>query len=183
MAGGDDDDYYAILGLERTVTADELRAAWRQLALAWHPDRRGADATFIFQRLSAIYAVLSDPEARAAYDRWAHPDTPSPAPPRTRAPGVMLSRLCAPLAALLARGVARRVADDLVELFLEPDEAATGGLITIAMRVPVRGGGDDLFAAWLAVRPGVASDTVLTPSAWLPDMLHPVYFRVRLPDG
>jgi hypothetical protein len=38
---------------------------------------------------------------------------------------------------------------------------------------------EELFSAWLAVPPGVADGTVLTPSAWLPGMLHRVYVRVR----
>ncbi len=175
-----DDDYYALLGVEPTVTDDELRRVWRELALKWHPDRAGTDTTFIFQRLSAIYAVLSDPDARAAYDRWRNPD--APAPLRGRAPGVMLARLCAPLNALLARGVAQHAGEGMIDLFVAPEEADEGGMITIAMRVPVRGGGEEVFAAWLAVRPGVVDGTILTPSAWLPNMERPVYFRVRRRD-
>ena len=71
-------------------------------------------------------------------------------------------------------------------------------MVTISMRVPIRcpacaadaeascagcGGiapSEELFSAWLAVRPGVADGTVLTPSALLPGMVRPVSFRVRL---
>jgi curved DNA-binding protein CbpA len=176
-----DDDYYELLGVESTATDEELRRVWRQVALKWHPDRAGTDTTFIFQRLSAIYAVLSDPEARAAYDRWRTP-AQAPSMPRARAPGVLLARLCAPLKSLLARGVAQHAAEGMIDLFLDSTEAAAGGMITISMRVPVRGGGDEVFAAWLAVRPGVVEGTILTPSAWLPNMERPVYFRVRRCD-
>jgi hypothetical protein len=113
-----------------------------------------------------------------------------------RAPGVMLSRLTGSLNGLLARGVARYGADDAIELLLDRDEAATGGMVTISMRVPVRcpacagrGAGcarcgdtgeiEELFAAWLAVRPGLADGAELTPSATLPGMLRPVRFRAR----
>jgi hypothetical protein len=121
---------------------------------------------------------------------------PSPPLPARRAPGVLIHRLCGPLAALLARDVARIVADDLIELDLEPDEVREGGMVTISMWVPVPCPGcanedgdcarcgnkrsvDDLFAAWLAVRPGVADGTLLKPSALLPGM-KPIAFRVRV---
>jgi curved DNA-binding protein CbpA len=63
------DDYYELLGVDSAITATELRRAWRRLALRWHPDRAGPEATATFQKLAAAYAVLSDPVARAAYDR------------------------------------------------------------------------------------------------------------------
>ena len=119
--------------------------------------------------------------------------------PIRRAPGVMMARLSTNLNTLLARGIASYAEDDVIDLMLEPDEAAEGGMITIPMHVVVRctscgakgcgrcsgrGSVEDLFAAWLAVRPGVSDGTILTPSAWLPGMLHKVYFRVRLaPPG
>lgn len=188
MSSDASDDYYALLGIEPHSDDTELRRAWRRLAMRWHPDRAGADATFVFQKLLAAYNVLSDPDARAAYDRKRRivrpppPSEPPPPPPRRRAPGVMIRRLCGPLNALLARGVARQPSDDLVELFLDPQEIAEGGMITISMRVMVHSPGaaqpvEDLFAAWLAVPPDVADGTVLKPSALLPGM-RPVSFRV-----
>jgi hypothetical protein len=122
--------------------------------------------------------------------------------PGQRAPGVLLTRISGPLNSLLLRGVAREAEGDKIDLFIDAEEAAAGGMVTIAMRVPVRctwcGGGepavacercagtgahDDLFSAWLAIRPGVADGTILTPSAWLPGMVRRVYFRVRLGDA
>ena len=122
-------------------------------------------------------------------------------PSSTRgAPGVLLGRLSGPLSALLARGIARRADGDVIELSLNAEEAAGGGMVTISMRVPVhcpackanagascaRCGTsrtvDEPFSAWLAVRPGVADGTVLIPSAVLSEMVRPVSFRVRL-DG
>jgi molecular chaperone DnaJ len=64
-----DDDYYALLGVHAGADSKELRRAWRKLALQWHPDRAGEHATATFQKLSTAYAVLSDPLARAAYNR------------------------------------------------------------------------------------------------------------------
>ena len=64
-------DYYAELGVPRTATADEIKQAFRKLALKHHPDRNPGDATAEerFKRIGEAYNVLSDPKARAAYDR------------------------------------------------------------------------------------------------------------------
>jgi curved DNA-binding protein CbpA len=137
------DDYYALLGITVQAGHAEVRRAWRRLALQWHPDRAGPDATPMFQRISVAYSVLSDPDARAAYDRWLDATLPKPPPKRAdpepplgpRAPGIMLDRLRGPLNSLLMRGVARWAEDDIIELMLEPDEAAQGGMIQISMRV------------------------------------------------
>src|SRR4051812_30080374 len=63
------DDYYALLEVQAGADGEALRLAWRRLAARWHPDRAGTAATARFQQLSAAYTVLSDPIARAAYDR------------------------------------------------------------------------------------------------------------------
>src|SRR6476646_6392997 len=116
-------DYYALLGVDAEVDTAELLRAWRQLALRWHPDRAGPGATATFQKLLEAYTVLSDPVARAAYDRrrgarrLGEPPNPTPAATRS-APAVMLGRLSGPLNSLLACGVARRAEGDVIELFL-----------------------------------------------------------------
>jgi curved DNA-binding protein CbpA len=170
------DDYYGLLGVDPRASDAEVRRAWRRLALRWHPDRAGASATHIFQKLSAAYAALGDPASRAAYDRRRDG-------PPARAPSVLLQRLSSPLNALLACGLARRADDGLIELYPNDEEAASGGIATISMRVPVRraGGGvvEELFAAWLTLPPGVADGAVLAPSVDLPGMIEPVRFRVR----
>ena len=180
-------DYYAILGISVDADVAEVRRAWRRLALEWHPDRAGPEATATFQRMRAAYEVLCDPRARAAYDRRrgvrrSPPPEPAAEPVRRRAPGVMLQRLSGPLQGLLARGIARYAEDDVIELLLDAEEAREGGMVTISMRVLVQGAGgvaDELFSAWLAVPPGVADGAVLTPSA-TPGGMQPVWFRVRL---
>jgi curved DNA-binding protein CbpA len=175
------DDYYVLLGVNANAAHAELRRAWRRLALQWHPDRAGSGATSTFQKIQAAYAVLSDPMSRAAYDR--RRSVPARAP-RRPAPAVMLHRLSGPLAGLLACGIAVRTGNDIIELFVNPDEASTGGMVTIALRVPVRKASgqvvDELFSAWLAVPPGVQDGEILPPSALLPGMIHRVLFRVRL---
>ena len=197
-------DYYTLLGVHPEIGFAELRRVWRRLANRWHPDHAGHAATATFQNISAAYEILSDPVARAAYDRrrgtLRSPPTNSSTgtTPRRKAPGVALRRLCGPLNSLVACGVARKIGDDIIEIFPSAQEAAAGGMVMISMRVPVRCpacAGDplklcnrcansrsveELFSAWLAVPPGVTSGTVLTPSALLPGMLRPITFRVRL---
>ena len=67
-------DYYEILGVGRTAENGELKSAYRKLALQHHPDRNpnNPDAAEKFKEASEAYAVLSDPEKRARYDRFGH---------------------------------------------------------------------------------------------------------------
>ncbi|SRR5579884_1048075 len=66
-------DYYEVLGVGRSASADEIRRAYRRLALQYHPDRNpSADASEKFKEAQEAYEVLSDPERRAQYDRFGH---------------------------------------------------------------------------------------------------------------
>lgn len=63
-------DYYATFGLPRTATQDEIKRAYRKLARKFHPDvSKQPDAELRFKELGEAYAVLKDPEKRAAYDQ------------------------------------------------------------------------------------------------------------------
>jgi len=66
-------DYYEILGVQRNASAEELKSAFRKLARQYHPDvNKEADAEERFKEINEAYAVLSDDEKRAAYDRYGH---------------------------------------------------------------------------------------------------------------
>ncbi|HLN86741.1 MAG TPA: molecular chaperone DnaJ, partial [Candidatus Limnocylindrales bacterium] len=66
-------DYYEVLGLERNATQEQIKQAYRQLALKWHPDRNTApEATDRFKEVAEAYAVLSDQAKRAQYDATGH---------------------------------------------------------------------------------------------------------------
>src|SRR6185436_9208623 len=67
-------DYYEVLGVERNANVDDIKKAFRKLALESHPDRNpdNPEAEARFKELSEAYAVLSDPDKRRKYDRMGH---------------------------------------------------------------------------------------------------------------
>jgi len=66
-------DYYEVLGINRGASSDEIRRAFRNLAKEFHPDvNKNPDAEAKFKDINEAYAVLSDDERRAAYDRYGH---------------------------------------------------------------------------------------------------------------
>ena len=66
-------DYYEILGVARDATAEQIKDAYRTLAMKFHPDKnKDAGAEDRFKEISEAYAVLSDAEKRATYDQYGH---------------------------------------------------------------------------------------------------------------
>ena len=72
MASTDFKDYYAILGVSKTASGEEIKKNFRKLALKYHPDRNPGDknAEASFKEISEAYEVLSDPEKRQKYDQF-----------------------------------------------------------------------------------------------------------------
>ncbi|ACJ00229.1 molecular chaperone DnaJ [Rhodospirillum centenum] len=67
-------DYYEVLGVQKGASADDLKKAYRKLAMQYHPDRNQGDkaAEQKFKEISEAYDVLKDDQKRAAYDRFGH---------------------------------------------------------------------------------------------------------------
>ena len=67
-------DYYEVLGVSKTATADEIKSAYRKLAMKYHPDRNpgNKEAEEKFREAAEAYDVLHDPEKRQRYDQFGH---------------------------------------------------------------------------------------------------------------
>src|SRR4030095_7267597 len=74
MATTEKRDYYEVLGVQRAATLDDIKKAYRKLALKYHPDKNpnNPDAEEKFKEAAEAYGVLSDEEKRARYDRYGH---------------------------------------------------------------------------------------------------------------
>jgi molecular chaperone DnaJ len=67
-------DYYSVLGVSRDATDTELKRAFRELARKHHPDVSADNNGEAFREINEAYAILSDRDTRARYDRWGHQD-------------------------------------------------------------------------------------------------------------
>ena len=67
-------DFYTLLGLEKSASEDEIKKAYRKLAMKYHPDRNPGDKASEenFKEAKEAYEILSDPKKRAAYDQYGH---------------------------------------------------------------------------------------------------------------
>ena len=64
-------DYYEVLGVTKSASADELKKAYRKLAMQHHPDKHGGDDSQ-FKEIAEAYETLSDPQKKAGYDQYGH---------------------------------------------------------------------------------------------------------------
>ncbi|MDO8125948.1 MAG: molecular chaperone DnaJ [Candidatus Brocadiales bacterium] len=72
MAWADDEDYYRILGVDRNASQEDVKKAYRKMALKYHPDRNPGDkgAEQSFKRAAEAYEILGDPDKRKRYDTY-----------------------------------------------------------------------------------------------------------------
>jgi molecular chaperone DnaJ len=143
-------DLYVVLGVPPTESSTGIRQAFRDLALRYHPDRAGAQATPYFRDIVEAYRVLSDPGRRESYDRTVEPARV--APPRSRPEPLARLSLFDDFA--VTRPLAEDVFDQLFRGFLSPvvrksdsddrldlelvvsaEEAARGGVIALGLPV------------------------------------------------
>jgi molecular chaperone DnaJ len=158
-------DYYETLGVARDSSPDDLKKAYRRLALKYHPDKNPDDpaAAEKFRSATEAFQVLSDPDRRARYDRFGHAD---PSPFGSGGAGVDLGDMTDFFESIFgsvfgggARGGGRRRRrgkpgrDLQYELELDLEQVVTGAELRIAIQRPVRCGECGGSGAPAGVRP------------------------------
>jgi curved DNA-binding protein len=144
-------DYYAVLGVPKTASADEIKAAYRKLVRKYHPDvSKEADADARTKELNEAYGVLGDPEKRAAYDelgsaRYQQAEGGGFRPPPDWGSGYesfggadsdFFQDLFAHVGGARRRGFQMRGDDSHAAIEIALQDAYTGASRTITLRVP-----------------------------------------------
>ncbi len=150
-------DYYAVLGVARAASPDEVKQAFRTLAMRWHPDRNPGDtqAEVRFREVAEAWDVVGDPEKRARYDRLGSLYTHDGRPPR---PEDVNEMFLDALGGLFGRKKAGDRGEDLrytLQLTLEEAAAGTERVVAIHRTLSCRdcGGSGDAAEGRAACEP------------------------------
>jgi len=145
-------DYYEVLGVTRTAPLEEIKKAYRKLALKYHPDKNSGDSTaeVKFKELSEAYEVLSDPEKRRLYDQYGHegmrargyagPSFTTVEDIFSQFGDIFEGSIFESLFGQARRSEGRDGADLRIELSLTFEEVATGGQKTVEYKRQVKCG-------------------------------------------
>ncbi|HMC90342.1 MAG TPA: molecular chaperone DnaJ [Gemmataceae bacterium] len=140
MMAGTKRDYYEVLGVSRDANDEEVKRAYRKLAMQYHPDRNvgDADADLKFKEAAEAYDVLRDPEKRQRYDRYGHAGLDGMNMPNFNDARSMFGDLFGDILGGLfgqdARHGPGRGRDHRVEVELDLAEAARGVVKTVSIR-------------------------------------------------
>ncbi|GAK59972.1 chaperone protein dnaJ [Candidatus Vecturithrix granuli] len=120
-------DYYAILGIAKNASDADIKKAYRQAALKYHPDRNPGNSTAAekFREAAEAYEVLSDPEQRKLYDQYGHDfgkrrgapqyEEPTPPPPPHHRPSEIMEELYIELGWMLVNEHGRYIPVDIFQ--------------------------------------------------------------------
>ncbi|GAB4828320.1 hypothetical protein Ancab_035316 [Ancistrocladus abbreviatus] len=131
-------DYYKILQVDRNAKDDDLKKAYRKLAMKWHPDKnpnnkKAAEAKF--KQISEAYDVLSDPQKRAVYDQYGEEGLKGQFPPPGSGFGAGGFPGSSDGSGYTSFRFNPRSADDIFSEFFGVSSPFGGGLIMILLRL------------------------------------------------